>query len=157
MKREDGYTLDPDYQPEVVTFRFTSIGEERSIEKVIEFRKIPNSFNRWNLGFGDVSGDDWNDDVISDNNDLRKVLQTVANSVYEFLVMHPNAQLFIVPLDKQRMLLYNRVFQQKWTDIEPIFDVKGILVINKISKVEPYNPRKLYDYFVVKQKNTIFD
>ncbi len=102
MKREDGYALDPNYKSDVVTFKFTSIGDKREIEKIIEFSKIPNSLNRWNLGFGDVKGDDWEDDVISDNNDLRKVLQTVANGVYEFLETYPDAQLLIVPLDKQR-------------------------------------------------------
>ena len=61
-----------------------------------------------------MKGDDWADNVVSDNNDLRKVLQTIANAVHLFFDHYPEDEIFIAPLDKQRKLLYNRIFQQKW-------------------------------------------
>jgi hypothetical protein len=150
MKREDGYTLDPDYQPEVVTFRFTSIGKERSIEKIIEFTYIPN--RPWNLGFGDVQGDDWQDNVVSNNNDFRKVLQTVANAIHQFCDMYPNSEIAIFPLENRRKLLYNRVFQQKWHEIEPLFTVKAVDMDKENPQFESYYPRKMFDFFVIKRK-----
>ena len=57
-------------------------------------------------------------------------------------------------MDYQRKILYNRIFQQKWAEIEALFTVKG-----KIGKAdfEDYYPQKLFDYFLITQKNNIFE
>ncbi len=96
MKKQDGYEIKESHTLKKVKFRFTSVGSKGSIKKIIEFSRFKP--NRWNLGFGDVSGKDWTDDVISDNDDLRKVLQTVANAVHDFFDIYPNDEVVIIPL-----------------------------------------------------------
>jgi hypothetical protein len=150
MKKDEGYELNADYKPEIVQFRFTSISDEKSIEKIIVFKRTAQ--NLWNLGFGDVQGDDWADDIITNNNDLRTVLQTVANAVYDFCDTHPNSIILIMPLEHQRKLLYNRIFKLKWHEIEPFFIVKGVMTNSESSQLETFNPRKMFDYFVIAKK-----
>ena len=106
----------------------------------------------WNLGFGDMKGDDWEDNVISNNNDFRIVLQTVANAVHQFCDINPHQKILIRPLDYQRKLLYNRIFQQRWHEIDPIFIVKVIDMSDPSPVFENYNPRKRFDYFVIQRK-----
>ncbi len=147
MKKQDGYELNVYAKTQTVAFRFTSVGHKGSIEKIVEFSYVQEHY--WNLGFGDVKGDDWDDDVISNNNDSRKVLQTVANAIHLFFDLYPDQNVLILPLDNQRTLLYNRVFQQKWKEIEPIFTVKAGVLSEPLSKFENYNPKKLYNNFSI--------
>ena len=124
-------------------------------EKIVEFKRL--NATRWNLSFGDVKDNDWIDNTISDNNDLRKVLQTIVNTVHLFFDKYPNQEVFIAPLDHQRKLLYNRIFQQKWLEIEPIYTVKAINVVNDTILIEDYKPKKLVDYFVIMRKTSNFE
>lgn len=151
MKKLDGYDLESELKPEYVRFRFTSIGPKGSIEKIIEFTYIPS--RPWNLGFGDVKDDDWEDDVISNNNDFRKILQTVANAVHEFCDMHPSSEIAIIPLDYKRKLLYNRIFQQRWNQIDPFFIVKAVDMSIENPAFELYNPKRMFDFFVIMRKS----
>jgi hypothetical protein len=146
MKREEGYDIQ--FGIEATQFSFTSIGPKGAIEKIIQFQFVEE--NRWNLAFGDMQADDWTDNIISDNDDMRLVLQTVANTIYVFLEKYPYREVYIEPLDRQRKILYNRIFQQKWTEIEPIFFVKGMI---EDELFEDYSPHKLYNGFLVIQKN----
>ena len=154
MKKQDGYELHLTKKDKIVQFKFTSEGSKGSIEKVVEFSPLTKM--RWNLGFGDIIGDDWSDTVITDNDDLRIVIQTVANAVYTFFESFPDHEVYIEPLDYQRKLLYNRTFQQKWHEIEPIFIVKGIILNSLNPQSESYNPKKLFDLFVLKLRNRNF-
>jgi hypothetical protein len=150
MKKGEGYDLDTTHTLEVVQFKFTSIGSNGTINKIIEFSYLGQ--NSWNLGFGDIKGNDWEDNIISNNNDFRKVLQTVTNAVHRFFELYPDHQIQIIPLDYQRKLLYNRVFQQKWTEIEHFFEVNAAITEDKALKIEKYSPKKIFDAFVVCQK-----
>jgi hypothetical protein len=150
MKKQDGYELTKSQSLKKIKFRFTSVSSKRTIKKIIEFKRFKS--NRWNLGFGDVKGKDWTDDVISDNDDLRKVLQTVANAVHTFFELYPNDEVVIVPLERQRKLLYNRIFQQRWHEIDPFFIVKAIVLEEANPRFESYIPKKIYDYFILKLK-----
>jgi hypothetical protein len=150
MKDPNGYELNASHNAKKVKFMFTSVGDNGSIEKIIEFSLMTN--NIWNLGFGDVKGKTWTDTAVSNNNDLRKVLQTVANAVHLFLEAYPERQLFFKPVDRKRKLLYNRTFQQKWHEIEPLFTVKAVNLEDTNPKFKDYNPKKLYDLFTMKKK-----
>lgn len=153
MKKPDGYELNKSQTLKKIKFSFTSVGNKGDIKKIIEFRRLKQ--NRWNLAFGDVKGKSWTDNVVSDNDDLRKVLQTVANAVHVFFELYPKHEVVIIPLDRQRKLLYNRIFQQKWAEIDPIFIIKAIILEDANPRFEAYNPLKIYDYFILKLKNNI--
>jgi hypothetical protein len=150
MKKDKGY--DMRHNVGMTRFRFTSTGAKGDIEKIVEYTMMQK--NRWNLAFGDVTDKDWTDNIISDNNDMRIVLQTVANTVHLFFEQYPDNEVYIEPLGDQRKLLYNRIFQQKWAEIEPLFSVKGMI---DDADFEDYNPQKIFDCFLITQKKVIFD
>jgi hypothetical protein len=149
MKKDMGYAIR--FNVHMTRFRFTSTGPKGDIEKIIEYRKFQKK--RWNLAFGDVQENDWTDNIISDNDDMRIILQTVANTVHLFIETHPDQEVFIEPLDRQRKILYNRIFQQKWVEIDALFSVKGKIGVNDF---EDYTPQKVFDFFVITQKENIF-
>ena len=151
MKKLDGYELNITQNDNVLQFTFMSEGKKGSIEKMIEFTPMQNS--RWNLGFGDIQNEDWVDSVVSNNNNMRKVLQTVANTIHAFFDIYPKHEILIMPVDRRRKLLYNRTFQQKWAEIEPIFAVKAIDLNTIKPKVEDYSSEKIYDYFLITRKS----
>jgi hypothetical protein len=145
MKTDKGY--DMKYNVGMTRFRFTSTGTKGNIEKIVEYTLVQK--NRWNLAFGDVAEKDWTDNIISDNDDMRIVLQTVANTVHLFFEKYPDQEVFIEPLGEQRKLLYNRIFQQKWVEISTLFSVKGMI---EDADFEDYTPRKLFGYFLITPK-----
>lgn len=145
MKKEKGYDIK--FNEELTQFRFTSTGPKGTIEKIIEFQLFQK--NRWNLAFGDIKNNDWEDNVISNNDDMRKVLQTVANTVHLFFEKHPEQEVYIEPLDYKRKILYNRIFQQKWAEIEPLFSVRGMIDYDIF---EDYSPKKLFKGFLIAEK-----
>jgi hypothetical protein len=149
MKKQDGYELNISGTHKKVKYTFTSVGSKGSIKKIIEFSPMKGN-KRWNLGFGDVKGRTWEDNVITNNNDLRKVLQTVANTVHLFLHTYPDREVVIIPVDYQRKLLYNRAFQQRWHEIDSDYTVKGIILDIEDPQFENYETQKIYDYFIIK-------
>ena len=64
-------------------FHFDSIGAKGAIPKVVEFYQLRE--NLWNLAFGDKQESGFDDEIISNNQDVRMVMQTVANIAYNFL------------------------------------------------------------------------
>jgi hypothetical protein len=145
MKKDKGY--DMRHNMSMTQFRFTSTGAKGDIEKIVEYTIVQK--NRWNLAFGGINDKDWTDNIISDNNDMRIVLQTVANTVHLFFEKYPDQEVFNEPLGEQRKLLYNRIFQQKWAEISPLFFVKGMI---EDDDFEDYNPQKLFDFFLITLK-----
>jgi len=152
MKKRDAYDLE--FNDEMTGFWFESTGTKGVIEKIIEFKYYRK--NRWNLAFGDVKGDEWEDNKTSDNGDMREVLQTVVNAVHLFTKRYPGRKVYIEPLDRQRKILYNRIFQQKWEEIKPLFTVRGISFTGEKELSEKYHPRKTYDAFVLHRKQPTF-
>ena len=128
---------------DATVFWFISKGEKGNITKVILF--TPKEGNVWNLGFGDYFEGTMHDSVISNNRDLRMVMSTVAKAAYEFFTTHPNQIIFFQPVDHRRRNLYNLIFQKRWHEISPNFNVVGWIADRK----EPYNPDKIYDAFEV--------
>ncbi len=132
-------------------FYFMSEGPKGAIAKKIGYQPIGKRI--WNLYFGDVTedGEDVNDSVVTNNDDLYQVMNTVAQSVYVFLEKYPNRIVRIVPVDDKRKMLYNTIFKRRFHEIEPIFEVYAQIGRNK----EPYSATKNYNafYLSLKTKN----
>jgi hypothetical protein len=128
-------------------FLFESDGPQGKITKIIEFARIDD--NIWNLGFGDWQKEGISDTVISNNQDIVKVMNTVAQTVYIFLNQYPDSIILIKPVDEKRSRLYNTIFQRHLKDIELSFDVKGYIK----DVIEPYSPLKIYDVLQIKLKD----
>jgi hypothetical protein len=122
---------------------FESVGEKGSILKAVVFTQITK--NTWNLGFGDLKNQHIDDSIITNNQDAAKVIRTVAKIAFVFLVRNPKSVIVIKPVDEKRKKLYNSIFQRYFSEIEPIFDVCGVLG----KKQEVYSPLKRYDRFKI--------
>ena len=105
-------------------FLFFSEGDKGRILKAVFISHYEQ--HRWNLAFGDV-GADWeiDDKAKTNNNDVLKVLGTVAQAALIFSETYPNRSLMIFPVDEKRKRLYNLVFQRRLTEIQLIFHIFG--------------------------------
>ena len=77
-----------------------------------------------------------------------KVMRTVAKAAFIFLETYPDRTVFIEPVDMKRKRFYNAVFQRYYKEIEPIFDLFGL--IGEIPEI--YSPEIIYDFFELKRK-----
>ncbi len=127
-------------------FHFDSIGEKGTIRKKITYFYLGE--NTWNLGFGDDDGDEFDDEVISNNHDVRMVMQTIANTIYQFTEKYPDRRVYIRPVDERRKMLYNGVFKRRHAEITVSFTVYGRIE----NSIEDYDPKKNYDAFFVLRK-----
>ncbi|MCC6725878.1 MAG: hypothetical protein IT258_15325 [Saprospiraceae bacterium] len=147
MKKREGY--DFKLSEDKIRYEFTSTGPKGRIGKAVLFEMIAEEV--WNLSFGDLSADgDFDDSIVTDNNDMRIVLQSLANIIHDFFDQHPNCEVFIDPVDNRRKLLYNRIFQEKHVEIQSIFEVSGVL--KQPLRREGYSHQITYDCFLVKRK-----
>jgi hypothetical protein len=131
-------------------FEFESIGSKGVITKIVLFTKIKNRL--WNLGFGDKLEDDWDDEVISNNGDLIKVIATVAAIANDFSEKWPARVIFIDPVDEKRKSLYNAVFKRNQTEIEQTFQILGFYR----KHWRPFDAQKMFDKFQISRKSTNF-
>jgi hypothetical protein len=127
---------------------FESIGEERSVYKIVALTLMKNG--NWNLGFGDLNKNGLIDDsVVTNNHDVRKVIGTVAKIAIDFLKKYPDRTIEIEPVDDKRKTLYNLVFHRYFEDIDSLFTITGTIE----GKKEPYLPSKTYNKFTIKLKS----
>jgi hypothetical protein len=128
---------------------FQSEGKQGVIWKIVIFTHIIDDL--WNLGFGDIDVNTGQIDgqIVTNNQDVAKVLGTVAEITHTFFADFPERSIEIKPVDERRKRLYNYVFQKHFKDIGVSFYVIGSL--NK--EEESYSPNNFYDTFKLKLKN----
>ncbi len=122
------------------------MGPKGIIVKIIRFDYLEN--DRWNLGFGDFRRGELDDFTTSNNQDLVKIINTIAQSVYIFMETNPGQIVEIKPADEKRKQLFNRIFARRWPEIESFFLVLGIVDGQR----EAYSPDGFYDSFEVSSK-----
>jgi methyltransferase-like protein len=128
-------------------FGFRSEVVKGSILKIVIFTLVAK--NKWNLGFGDWHNNDINDEVMTNNQDVVKVIGTVAKITYDFFETYPNAVVIIEPVDEKRKKLYNIVFKRHFDVIQSNFKIFG----KKGRRKEIYSPNKIYDIFELSLKS----
>ena len=129
---------------------FVSEGENKRIVKMVVFTPLGKKL--WNLGFGDLQYHGYIDDsVVSNNDDLIKVISTVAKITYEFSEKYPLRHLQIKPVDEKRRRLYNHVFRRNYDIIYANFEITGINNLNGIIR-EHYSPEETYNSFELKRR-----
>ena len=126
---------------------FLSVGEKGSVYKIVALTLKDNG--NWNLGFGDLIDNKINDSIMTNNQDVRKVIGTVAKVAIDFLKQNPDKIVEIEPVGEKRNTLYNTVFRRYFTEIDTLYVIMGL--IN--DKKEPYLPTKIYDKFTIKLKS----
>lgn len=114
---------------EVYYYEFFSDGPNGKIKKVIQYHELSTNKGVYNLGFGDmdISNSELDDLAISNNQDTKKILSTVAKTVVEFLTEHPTAIIMAQGSTPSRTRLYQMGISQFWGEIKEHFEVKGYI------------------------------
>jgi hypothetical protein len=115
--------------PEIHYYEFYSNGPNGKIKKVIQYQQVSSDEEIFNLGFGDVDIESGqvNDLSVSNNQDTKRVLITVAKTILEFMEEHPTAIIIAKGSTPSRTRLYQMSIAQFWDEIKGIFEVKGLI------------------------------
>src|SRR5690349_17933859 len=113
--------------PEIYYYEFFSEGPKGKIKKVVRYRLIEDAYPIYNLGFGDWDEDtnDINDMTTTNNHDHQKVLLTVADTIINFIQIHPKAYIFIQGSTPSRTRLYQMGISRLWIEIQERFNIIG--------------------------------
>lgn len=101
----------------LTTFEFLSEGSKGKIVKLIQFQRM-NLPNLYNLAFGDINPltEQFDDKVITNNDDTEKVLATVVAAVYGFTGQYHDEWVYATGSTAARTRLY-RMGINKYFDI----------------------------------------
>ena len=129
-------------------YEFISKGPKGNIRKVIRFTKIDKHV--FNLGFGDLDEEtgEISDTIVTNNNDSRIVLATVAATVHDFTVNCPDAIVIAQGSTHSRTWLYRMGITNHWKEISSNFEVYGL----KDGDWELFTERRDYEAFLIHRK-----
>ncbi len=129
-------------------YEFSSAGPKGSIRKVVRFTQISDDI--FNLGFGDIDKEtgDISDSIVTNNNDSRKVLATVAATVHDFTLHYPDVWIVAKGSTHSRNRLYRMGITNHWDEISHEFEVFGL----KNDSWEAFEPRREYSAFLIRRK-----
>ncbi len=109
-----------------ITFSFESVSQERTISKLIEFRLLNPHAELYNLALMDILPDGTiSDMMVSNNQDMPKVLATVFQSINQFFIEKPNSKILIEGSTTSRTRLYQMAISKYFQELEPIYNIWG--------------------------------
>lgn len=131
-------------------FGFQSEGPKGSIRKIVIYRSLllfP--YPVFNLGFGDWNEDQdrFDDTVVSNNQDMEKVLTTVVATVIALLNHYPDASIYAEGSTAARTRLYQIKIVTHLTEILQDFSVEGY----HQEKWQPFQRGINYQAFLIKR------
>lgn len=129
-------------------YEFYSIGPKGQIKKVVRFTQISTAV--FNLGFGDLDAatGQISDISVTNNNDSRKVLATVASTVHDFTLNYPKVWIVARGSTVSRTRLYRMGITNHWSEVNAEFEVFGL----KHGSWQPFELREDYDAFLVRRR-----
>lgn len=129
-------------------YEFSSTGPKSHIRKVVRFTQI--TTNVFNLAFGDLDEKtgEISDIIVSNNNDSRKVLATVAATVHDFTLQYPDVWIIAQGSSLARTRLYRMGITNHWNEVSTDFEVFGL----KENTWESFEMRRDYEAFLVRRK-----
>ena len=133
-----------------MAFEFVSEGPKGFIRKRVVFQESTSQKNIYNLAFGDVDPDtnDFNDLVITNNQDTEKVLSTVASTVFAFIDEYANARIYAKGSTPSRTRLYRIGISNNLEELKKVFDVYGLLDNEWVV----YQKNENYSAFIIQRK-----
>jgi hypothetical protein len=106
---------------EVFTFVSKSKNGEATKRVIFGMIEMPDIYN---LAFGDVQEDgSINDFSISDNNDMEKILATIAKIIGLFFDKHPKSTVFFTGSTMARTRLYRMAIGHNWAELSNIYSI----------------------------------
>ena len=132
----------------LLDYEFISIGPQGPIKKVVRVTQI--NAGTYNLAFGDldIKTGEINDSSVTNNNDSRKVLATVAATVHDFTLQYPGAWVFAKGSTRSRTRLYRMGIANHWDEIHREFEVFGLTE----TVCEAFKKQGNYEAFLVRRK-----
>ncbi len=92
-----------------------------------------------------------NDSTVSNNADLVKLMNTVAQTIYVFTAKFPDRIIYVEPVDERRSFLYHSIFRRHFDVITSVFNLEGM---KQSGKWERFQPEKTYLAFRITRKST---
>jgi hypothetical protein len=131
-----------------LNYEFISVGPRGSIKKVVRFTQI--SAGIFNLAFGDLDEEtgEIRDTVVTNNNDRRKVLTTVAATVHDFTLRYHGVWIIAKGRTHSRTRLYRMGISNNWQEISMDFEVYGL----ETETWELFEPGRDYTAYLVRRK-----
>ena len=142
------YAAEGDYK----IFKFTSESPKGSITKLVVYTET-NKENVYNLAFGDYDEATGNidDKSITDNKDSRKVLATVASTLYVFTEKNTDAWIYATGNNNARTRLYRMSITINLEEISADFEVFGL----KENVWYEFETGKNYEAFLAKRRTKL--
>jgi hypothetical protein len=131
-------------------FRFTSIGPNGRIKKLIVYSQMLQEYI-YNLAFDDYQEetDTINDAIATNNNDSKKVLATVASTLYLFTEKHPDCWVYATGSNDAITRLYRMGITANLEEIMEDFEIWSL----RNSVWYEFEKRNEYEAFLVNKKN----
>jgi hypothetical protein len=107
-----------------LTFAFESVSPERVIIKQVLYDQINDIY--YNLALVDVMPDGrLADDVVSDNQDLPKVIATVLQTMFVFFDEYPDKLIYFQGSDAVRTRFYRIIIDRELNKVRELFLIYG--------------------------------
>jgi len=133
-------------------YEFFSEGPKGVIKKGVRFTLAQfNGIYFYNLAFGDWSEElrSLNDFSVTNNDDVEKVLATVASVVMDFLEHFPDTIIYAEGSTPARTRRYQMGINKAWNEIAEQYEVFGI---RPDDIIEPFRKNVNYDAFWVRRR-----
>jgi hypothetical protein len=130
-------------------FEFESVSEAKVISKIIAYELVDEEEKIYNLSLVDKAEDgSISDMVVSNNNDMEKVLSTVIQTLPIFFEEFEGSKIFFRGSTPARTRLYKIVISKYFQLFEQDYLIYGFL--NRES--EPFVKEKNYEAFLISKK-----
>jgi hypothetical protein len=140
------------FEDNLRTFYFISEGKKGIVEKVVHYDEI--AVGVFNLALADRNPitSQWDDEVVTDNDDTEKILATVIDTVYIFTTANPTAYIYAKGSTHSRNRLYRRSITKYLEQALKDFIIWGEL---EDENTELFNPTTDYIGFLIQRKKEL--
>ncbi len=112
---------------DALRFDFYSVSNSKRIHKVVQYSPIPDNETIFQLSFGDLKNDNTLDFLtVSDNQDMKKVLATVIQTIFKFFELKPDKIIVFIGSTETRTRLYRIIINKLLDEMKLYFDIMGI-------------------------------
>jgi hypothetical protein len=138
---------------DALIYKFDSVSDQRLIHKAIEFSAFPTNAIFYNLALVDIEDDGTtNDLVISNNQDMNRVMATVFKAMRLFFDKYPNKLVYFRGSDETglRTRLYRVLISRELEEATKMFVIYGQL---SEYSYEEFSPNRPYIAFIFQLKH----
>jgi hypothetical protein len=110
--RDSAYSFH--HSEDCLSFEFDSVSAEKTIRKVVVYKRFPNGLPVFNLSLSDKGEDGSFDDLArSSNNDLVEVMATVVQTLFVFFERYPESAVYFRGSTPARTRLYQIIIHKE--------------------------------------------